>query len=359
MSKNLARALPLAVIMALSTLPAATSCTQGSESSDNPQNVEATENESPGTAQTPGASSVVTPAQTVNPDSFPEIVAKVNDREIKKADLLNRAKAVQAQLQQTGNSTADFYRKVLDEIVGAELLYQTCAARGYLPPKDAVDGQIAQFRTRFPNPGEFEKALEAQGMTPEGFAHMLELEAGVQKLVQAEILTSIAISDTEKQEFYQENTEKMMSPEQLRLSHILVKAPQGDVSAREAARQKTEDLQARLNAGEDFATLASQNSDDPGSKGNGGELPWVSRGDTVPAFEQAAFALSPGETSGLVETPFGYHIIKLSERKSSQPLPYDEVVGRIEEFLTQQAVQEQIQNRLETLKSEAQVEIFI
>ncbi len=152
----------------------------------------------------------------------------------------------------------------------------------------------------------------------------------------------------------------MKSPEQLRLSHILVKASPGDpATGREVARKKTEDLKARLDAGEDFASLAGQNSDDPGSKANGGELPWVSRGDTVPAFEQAAFALSPGETSEIVETPFGYHIIKLAERKPSQALPYDDVVGRIEEFLTQQAVQEQIKNRVEVLKSEAQVEIFI
>ena len=361
MSKNSTEALVL--ILALTALPALTAsvaCTTSSEQSEDLENGETAEAKSPETNQQTDSSSIVAPIPTVNPDSFPEIVAKVNAREIQKTELLTRAKVLQAQLQQTSSPTAYFYREVLNEIVGAELLYQTCRARGYLPTQDAIDGQIAQFRTRFPNPEEFQRALDTQGMTAEGLARMLSLEGGMQKLVQAEILASIKISDQEKQQFYRENTDKMKSPEQLRLSHILIKTAQSDAPAtREAAKKKTEDLKARLDAGEDFATLASQNSDDPGSKENGGELPWVSRGDTVPAFEQAAFALAPGETSNIVETPFGYHIIKVSERKSSQSLPYDDVVTRIEEFLTQQAVQEQIQNRVKALRSEAEVEIFI
>lgn len=88
----------------------------------------------------------------------------------------------------------------------------------------------------------------------------------------------------------------------------------------------------------DFATVARESSDDPGSKANGGDMSWVSRGQTVPSFEEAAFALKPGEMSGVVETQFGFHIIKLVEIRPGAVMPYEEV---------------------KTLKTKTQVEILI
>ena len=114
-----------------------------------------------------------------------------------------------------------------------------------------------------------------------------------------------------------------------------------------------------LEMGQDFAELAAKNSGDPGSKNNGGELGWMPEGQTVPPFEAAMKSLEPGELSELVETRYGYHIIKLQDRRGAGAIPYEEVEERIEEFLKKRGLQERIQQELELLRGTATIEVFI
>ena len=112
--------------------------------------------------------------------------------------------------------------------------------------------------------------------------------------------------------------------EQVHARHILISmktpdAPSEDALDKPAARAKAEEVLKRVRAGEDFATLAQQYSTDPGSKENGGDLGWFGRGKMVPEFEKAAFALQPGQVSDVVESPFGFHIIKVDERRNGDP----------------------------------------
>jgi peptidyl-prolyl cis-trans isomerase C len=116
----------------------------------------------------------------------------------------------------------------------------------------------------------------------------------------------------------------------------------------------------RLKAGEDFAKLAQENSEDPGSQPRGGDLGWMARGQTPPPFEQAAFALKkPNDISPVVESPFGYHIIQLLERQPAAEIPYEQVKDRLGMMLKQQQAQQQIEARVKELRSKAKVEIYI
>ena len=114
-----------------------------------------------------------------------------------------------------------------------------------------------------------------------------------------------------------------------------------------------------IEVGQDFGDLARRNSGDPGSKDNGGELPWMSKGETVPPFEAAAMALEIGEMSDVVETQFGFHILKLLELRGGDLIPYEQVHGRIEEYLKQLGVQKRLETEVETLRTQGTVEIFI
>ncbi|HXK58552.1 MAG TPA: peptidylprolyl isomerase [Acidobacteriota bacterium] len=105
--------------------------------------------------------------------------------------------------------------------------------------------------------------------------------------------------------------------EQVRAAHILIKTPPGGDDAE--ARKKAEAVLARINAGEDFASVAKAVSEDPGSAQQGGDLGFFGRGQMVPEFEQAAFSLQPGQTSGLVKSPFGFHIIRVLDKTTTQP----------------------------------------
>lgn len=298
-------------------------------------------------------------SETVDPETFPEVVARVSATEITKTELIERAKAVRARLQIDG-STLDFYRQVLDELVGAELLYQAGTAKGYAPSEDEMNAHIDTIRSRFPSEEVFSQQLSSQGLTLAKLREMVAKDMSIDRFVTTEIAPRATVSEEEKKEFYAENDEAMTRPEQAKLSHILVKVEQDSPpEVREQARKKAGDLRQRLQAGEDFSKIARESSDDPASRSQGGDLSWVSRGQTVPAFEEAAFALKPHELSEVVETPFGYHIIKLVERRPVESLPYEEVEQRIGEFLSQQHLQEEVKAEVEALKAKSKVEIFI
>ena len=139
-----------------------------------------------------------------------------------------------------------------------------------------------------------------------------------------EYLAEISIADSEAQSYYERSLEKYQVAETRRASHILLRPEEGkDLKAEMAA------IQARLKAGEDFATLAHQLSQDPGSARQGGDLGFFGRGQMVPAFEQAVFSLQPGEVSPIVETQFGLHLVKLTEIKEATTTPFAQVKEQI------------------------------
>jgi peptidyl-prolyl cis-trans isomerase C len=183
---------------------------------------------------------------------------------------------------------------------------------------------------------------------------------GIQKLIERDFIPAITVSAEEKRKFYDENSTSMQRPEQFRASHILIGIEESATSeVKDEARKKATAIRSMIDAGQDFSELARKNSDDPGSKESGGELPWMSKGQTVPPFEAAALALAPGETSGVVETQFGYHIIKLHEKRSAGVMTYEEVEGRIDEFLKRRTLQQKLETEIQTLKAQGKVEVFI
>lgn len=297
--------------------------------------------------------------QPPSPESLPEVVAKVNGKEIPKQDLLNRARMIQARLQ-IPKAPADFYQRVLEDLVGAELLYQASREQGLTPAEAEIDARIGALEARFSSGADFEKQLTTQGLTRQTLRETLRQDIGIQKLIETQLEPDVTVTETQKKEFYQDNQEQMTQPERVKVSHILVGVESNATAEqKEQAKEEAEALRTRLAAGEDFAALARESSDDPGSKERGGDLDWVARGATVPPFEEAAFSLEPGEISDVVETSFGYHILKVAERKPSGVAPYEEVEDRIEEFLTQEALQKRVQSEVETLKAKAEIEIYI
>ena len=155
--------------------------------------------------------------------------------------------------------------------------------------------------------------------------------------------SQLEVSDEEAQKYYQEHLDKYSTEEQRKVSHILV---QGDDEA------KAQSILDELNAGADFAVLAEEKSDDFGSADVGGDLGWIERDVMDPTFEDAAFALENiGDTTGLVKSDFGYHIIKLDEIKASQAQPYTAVAAEIkQELLEQHAVDQFYEQQTELEK---------
>ena len=161
------------------------------------------------------------------------------------------------------------------------------------------------------------------------------------------------VPDAEVQAYYNAHISDYQVKDQVKARHILIAAPEGDAAKDAAAKAKAEGVLKQVRGGGDFAALAKANSDDPGSKDTGGELGFFTKGKMVPAFEQAAFALQPGQTSDLVRTPFGYHIIQVEEKQVAHTKPLDEVRAQIVPVLQQQKVGAAEQNFANTLAAEA------
>ncbi|HET8638304.1 MAG TPA: peptidyl-prolyl cis-trans isomerase [Acidobacteriaceae bacterium] len=159
------------------------------------------------------------------------------------------------------------------------------------------------------------------------------------------------VTDAEVQQYYQQHLANYQVEAQVKVRHILIAVNAKEPDA--AAKAKAQSILDKLHHGGDFAKLAKENSDDPGSKSQGGELGWIKHGVTVPEFDKAAFALQPGQISGLVRTKFGYHIIQAEEKQPAHTRPLDEVKADITASLTRQHEQQQEQNFAKQLAAEA------
>lgn len=148
----------------------------------------------------------------------------------------------------------------------------------------------------------------------------------------AEFAAKTVIQDAEVETYYKANKEEFLLPERVKARHILVRADKAaSEEEKKKAEQKIEEIHRKIKAGADFAKLAGEVSEDPGTKTKGGELDFFQKGSMVPEFEKAAFALKPGEVSGIVMTQFGYHLIKVEEKKEAGTEPLEDVAARIRE----------------------------
>ncbi len=158
-----------------------------------------------------------------------------------------------------------------------------------------------------------------------------------QEYMMENISDKAKVTDKELKAYYEKHKSEFMQPEQVRARHILIKVPAGaDKKKWEEARKKALEIRAKLLKGESFSKLAQKYSDDPGSKARGGDLGYFGKGRMVPEFEKAAFALKKGEISQPVKTTFGYHIIKVEDKKPARQRSFKEVEQQIRQKLLRQ-----------------------
>jgi peptidyl-prolyl cis-trans isomerase D len=190
----------------------------------------------------------------------------------------------------------------------------------------------ALYRKRIePTQEELKKYYEEN---KESFKKQESLKIKYVKLSPDHYMGEVEVTDEEARSYYDDNLGEFRREERVKARHILIKVPDKPAESDwEKARAEAESLLKKIKEGADFAELAKEFSQDPGSKGKGGELGFFSRGQMVKPFEDAAFALEPGEVSEPVRTKFGYHIIKVEEKQEAGRDSFDSVKGKIVEKL--------------------------
>jgi len=192
----------------------------------------------------------------------------------------------------------------------------------------------------------FQQALEQAGITEEQLRTQIREQLPVQK-VQARVASDVQASQGEVERFYEENKElQFTTPEQRCARHILFNKDQ---------REKAEEVKGQLQNGADFAELAKEYSQDPGSAENGGDLGCVGKGETVPSFEKAIFNANEGEIVGPVESEFGYHVIEVTEIRAKSTQPLSEVESQIREQLSTDEQAEKFSNWVQEQREQRDV----
>jgi peptidyl-prolyl cis-trans isomerase D len=192
----------------------------------------------------------------------------------------------------------------------------------------------------------FYEAQKAQFTTPEKRSfHLLIAD-------EAKIGAAFQIPEAELRAAYQSQLDKFRTGDRVKVRHILIKTTEKNAAEQAAAEKKAQELLKQIRGGADFAELAKKNSDDPGSAVNGGDLGWVTRGQTVPNFEKAAFALAPKQISDVVKTEYGFHIIQGQEKEAARVKPFEEVKDQLATELKREGVFNKMQQSIEQARAE-------
>ena len=301
------------------------------------------------------------PAKPV-PAELPEVIARVNGEEVTRAEFQEYIQSLEARAGSPvpAEQRDQVYRGVLDQLVGYKLLTQEAKSRKVAVPEADVDARIAEIKQQFPSEDIFMQMLIERKMTLDQVKADAREDMAIGKLIETEIAARVAVTPAQVQDFYDKNPDQFKQSERVRASHILISVPENaDAAAKAQAKTKAEQVLKELKAGQDFAALAKQHSQDPGSAVNGGDLGFFEQGQMVGPFNDAAFTLQPGATSDLVETPFGYHIIRVAEKQAARTIPLDEVRPQVEQFLQNRNRTEQTEAFVKSLRSKGKVEILI
>lgn len=246
-------------------------------------------------------------------------------------------------------------RQALEQLINRELFWQEAQRRSIRIDDDTLKRELERLRSMYKTPEEFNRKIRTMGFAEDSYAFYIRQELSIDRLM-SEGLETEPVTDEDIEKFYSGNSEKFELPEAALARHILIRVPAGaDVALREQARKKAADLLEKARGGSDFAALARDHSEDA-TAGNGGDLGWFPRARTVKAFEDAAFSMEPGQISDVVETEFGFHIIKLDAKKSAAKVPLNEVKERVRLYIEDTRRREAGQKLLDRLHAEAKIE---
>jgi peptidyl-prolyl cis-trans isomerase C len=268
------------------------------------------------------------------------------------------------------------YRQILDGLIMERLVDKKSAN---IQVSDAdLNAEIEKIKKQFPTADVFDSKLKESGQTSDQFKANLKKSIRQTNWIKSQIKGKDEVTDAEAQKFYNENIKQFENPDMVKASHILFMVPPApleviskDKEAKaKAAKAKEENAKiakakeeaakaaiVRANKGEDFSKLASELSEEPGAKQRGGDLGFFSKEQMVPEFSTAAFAQQVGAVSQVpVKTKYGYHVIKVTDKKAAGTTPFAEAKQNIIAYLQNQKRRAAFKNFMQQLRQTAKIE---
>jgi peptidyl-prolyl cis-trans isomerase C len=290
--------------------------------------------------------------------------AMVNGNPIQVSEVQKVAKnftrqGIQPDSTAQGDTPAErLYYTAVDRLIEQELLREAAVKDSITVTDEEVQGNVSQLKTMAGGDEAFQKLLADNGANEEDVVKDMKTNLLLKHYFDKKVKRDQAVTDQEIQDYYDNHPENFASKPQVEASHILIRTkPEMTDADKAAARQKAEEVLAKAKKGEDFGALAKEYSEDPGSATKGGDLGWFNQGQMVAPFDSAAFALEPGQLSDVVTTNYGYHVIKLQDKRMGEAQKLEAVKPQIQQFLAQQKSQEQFRALVDSLKAEAKIKI--
>jgi parvulin-like peptidyl-prolyl isomerase len=295
-------------------------------------------------------------------------VAKVNGIEIKQDEVDAYIGFILVQDPEgTANLSeeemADLEVNIIDSLLVVKLLEQYAEENGITVTQEEIDEQMNTIIASYPSENDFENDLKTKDIDP-GFLQYEIKSQILRTKIYTETTASIITTEEIVKEYYEDNRETLfVIPSRVRVSHILSMFPwvkdtslEENDQAKESAKEKIDFVEQQLENGAEFGDMAREFSDDTANSGDGGDLGFINEGQMVEEFEKAAFSLEVGEVSGIIETQFGYHILKVFDREEGRIQEYDEVKDDLSAYLSEAKKAEKWEEFILGLIGDAEIE---
>lgn len=302
-------------------------------------------------------------------NAIPEVIAEVNGAPVKRDLLVRTLKSVEKTHSMTGQVLTQekldqIKSAVVENIINSEALLHQASVEGITVDPVKAKENYEQFKKQFPNEEAFRELLKAQDMTEDEVKKEFERSSVLRALLEKNIFSKITVTPEEMRKYYDQNKAEFERKESAHASHILARItasadPKANEESKANAKKKIEEAEKKLKGGADFAKLATEMSEDPGSAPKGGDLGFFTKGQMVPVFEKTAFELEAGKISPIVESEFGFHIIKVWEKKPAGMIPFEEAGKAIEGKLKSQTANAKTKEYLAELRAKLKVKKLI
>jgi peptidyl-prolyl cis-trans isomerase C len=295
------------------------------------------------------------------PVALPDPVAVVDGVDIKKAELIEAFDAVVTQAGKkpeeiTEDQKLEGYKAILNDLITDKILAKD-SEKQTVTDAD-VDEYFNKFKAQFQSEEQMNTELKQAGQSLDKIKVNIRASLKQQKWIDAQIAGKDTVTDADAQEFYDKHPDYFKVPDTVRASHILIAVPEGAKPEEVAAKEKkAKDIADQAKKGGDFAKLAKENSEDPASKENGGDLDFFPRDRMAPEFADAAFKMNKGDISDPVKTQFGFHIIKVTDKKDARTVPFSEVKEKIISYLKETKHKAAVEELIAGLRAKADVKI--
>jgi len=291
------------------------------------------------------------------------IVAVINQEVITLSDVEKWVAKLQGEIQAEGRlerreKMLEIHRNILNQLVEEKLIDQEVKRAKVKVTGKEIEAALEDIRRRNGLTQEMlEKTLARDGTTLEAFKKEVERKIQRMKLINQSLKVELKPSEKDLRDFYEKNADRYRKGESYRPGHILFHVPKEatDQEVREI-RKNCQKVLEKISKGEDFGELALLYSEDASAKDRG-DLGYFKKGELLPAFEKEALRLEVGDVSGIVRTSFGFHIIKLLDRKGGQPLPYDAVKEEVQKDYYEKEMEKAFRQFLTNLKEKSIIDI--